>query len=384
MQYKSLNEVDLSNKTVLLRSDLNTPIEDGLVINNERILRSLPTLNFIIDAGARLVIMSHLGRPEENDKFQEEFSLLPVVNEIENLLNKKIMFYNLGEFEKLDKIPKISVIENTRFCVGEKSNDIDLSKRLAGLGDLIVMDAFATSHRAHASTAGVITFSNDACAGLLLDEELNALSKVKENSKNSVAILGRAKISTKLTLIDSLSKSMDKIILGGGIANTLIAAKGNDVGKSLVEESMLPEAAKLLENPKITVPHLVVVSDNPDKPGRLTSIDSIEKNEAIYDVSPESFADLETVLMNAGTILWNGPLGFFEKENFDKGTIKIAKMICSSKAFSVAGGGDTIAAAQKAGVLGKLDYVSTAGGAFLEFMEGKKLPGVEALIDKVN
>ena len=294
------------------------------------------------------------------------------------------MFYNLGEFEKLDKIPNISVIENTRFCIGEKSNDIDLSKRLAGLGDLIVMDAFATSHRAHASTAGVITFSNDACAGLLLDEELNALSKVKENSKNSVAILGGAKISTKLTLIDSLSKSMDKIILGGGIANTLIAAKGNEVGKSLVEESMLPEAAKLLKNPKIIVPHLVVVSDNPDKPGRLTSIDSIEKNEAIFDVSPESYADLETILMNAGTILWNGPLGFFEKENFDKGTIKIAKMICSSKAFSVAGGGDTIAAAQKAGVLGKLDYVSTAGGAFLEFMEGKKLPGVEALREKVN
>jgi phosphoglycerate kinase len=306
------------------------------------------------------------------------------VNELENLLNKKIMFYNLGEFEKLDKIPKISVIENTRFCIGEKSNDIDLSKRLAGLGDLIVMDAFATSHRAHASTAGVITFSNEACAGLLLDEELNALSKVKENSKNSVAILGGAKISTKLSLIDSLSKSMDKIILGGGIANTLIAAKGNEVGKSLVEESMLPEAEKLLENPKITVPHLVIVSDNPDKPGRLTSIDSIEKNEAIFDISPESFADLEEILMNAGTILWNGPIGFFEKENFDKGTIKIAKMICSSKGFSVAGGGDTIAAAQKAGVLGKLDYVSTAGGAFLEFMEGKKLPGVEALIDKVN
>ena len=384
MQYKSLNEVDLSNKTVLLRSDLNTPIENGLVVNNERILRSLPTLNFIIDAGARLVIMSHLGRPEENDIFQEEFSLLPVVKEMENLINKKIMFYNLGEFEKLDKIPKISVIEYTRFCIGEKSNDIDLSKRLARLGDLIVMDAFATSHRAHGSTTGVITFSKDACAGLLLDEELNALSKVKENSKNSVAILGGAKISTKLTLIDSLSKSMDKIILGGGIANTLIAAKGNEVGKSLVEESMLPEATKLLENPKIIVPHLVIVSDNPDKPGRLTSIDSIEKNEAIFDVSPESYADLEIILMNAGTILWNGPLGFFEKENFDKGTIKIAKMICSSKGFSVAGGGDTIAAAQKAGVLGKLDYVSTAGGAFLEFMEGKKLPGVEALINKVN
>ena len=384
MQYKRLNEVSLSKKTVLLRLDLNTPIENGLVINNERILRSLPTLNFVIDAGANLVIMSHLGRPVENDTFQEEFSLLPVVNELKNLLNKEIMFYNLVEFENLEQIPAISVIENTRFCIGEKSNDVDLSKRFARLGDLIVMDAFATSHRAHASTAGVITFSNDACSGFLLDEELNALSKVKENSKNSVAVLGGAKISTKLTLIDSLSKSMDKIILGGGIANTLLAARGIEVGKSLVEDSMISEAAKLLDNPKIIIPNSVIVSDSPEKPGKLKSVNSIENNESIFDVLPDSYIELEKILMNAGTILWNGPLGFFEKEHFEEGTIKIAKMISSSKGFSVAGGGDTIAAAQKAGVLDKLDYVSTAGGAFLEFMEGGKLPAIEALRDKVN
>ena len=384
MKYKRLSEVNLSNKTVLLRLDLNTPIENGLVINNERILRSLPTLNFVIDAGANLVIMSHLGRPEENDIFQEQFSLLPVVNELENLLNRKIMFYNLVEFENLEQIPAISVIENTRFCIGEKSNDVDLSKRLARLGDLIVMDAFATSHRAHASTAGVITFSNEACAGFLLDEELNALSRVKEDSKNSVAVLGGAKISTKLTLIDSLSKSMDQIILGGGIANTLLAAKGIEVGKSLVEDSMLSEAAELLDNPKIIIPNSVIVSDSPDKPGKLKSVNAIESNESIFDVLPDSYTNLGKVLMNAGTILWNGPLGFFEKENFKKGTIKIAEMISSSKGFSVAGGGDTIAAAQKAGVLDKLDYVSTAGGAFLEFMEGRKLPVIEALRDKVN
>ena len=384
MQYKRLNEVSLSKKTVLLRLDLNTPIENGLVINNERILRSLPTLNFVIDAGANLVIMSHLGRPVENDTFQEEFSLLPVVNELKNLLNKEIMFYNLDEFENLEQIPAISVIENTRFCIGEKSNDVDLSKRFARLGDLIVMDAFATSHRAHASTAGVITFSNDACSGFLLDEELNALSKVKENSKNSVAVLGGAKISTKLTLIDSLSKSMDKIILGGGIANTLLAARGIEVGKSLVEDSMISEAAKLLDNPKIIIPNSVIVSDSPEKPGKFKSVNSIDNNESIFDVLPNSYIELEKILMNAGTILWNGPLGFFEKENFEEGTIKIAKMISSSKGFSVAGGGDTIAAAQKAGVLDKLDYVSTAGGAFLEFMEGGKLPAIEALRDKVN
>ena len=384
MSYKRLNEINLSNKSVLLRLDLNTPIENGLVTNNERIIRSLPTLNYIIEAGARIIIMSHLGRPEENNKFQKEFSLMPVVKELENLLNQKITLYSLDEFEALDQSPDLSVIENTRFCVGEKTNDVNLSKRMAKLADIFVMDAFATSHRAHSSTTGVITFSGDACAGLLLDEELNALSKVKEDSKNSVAILGGAKISTKLSLINSLSKSMDKVILGGGIANTLIAAKGYDVGKSLVEETMLSEATELLENPKIIIPNSVLVSDSPDKPGRITSIDAIAENEAIFDVAPESLTSLEPILMNAGTILWNGPIGFFEKENFDKGTIKIAKMITASKGFSVAGGGDTISAAEKAGVLDSLDYVSTAGGAFLEFMEGKKLPALEALIDKVN
>ena len=384
MSYKRLNEINLSNKSVLLRLDLNTPIENGLVTNNERIIRSLPTLNYIIEAGARLIIMSHLGRPEESNKFQKEFSLMPVVKELENLLNQKITLYSLDEFEALDQGPDLSVIENTRFCVGEKMNDVNLSKRMAKLADIFVMDAFATSHRAHSSTTGVITFSTEACAGLLLDEELNALSKVKEDSKNSVAILGGAKISTKLSLINSLSKSMDKVILGGGIANTLIAAKGYDVGKSLVEETMLSEAEELLENPKIIIPNSVLVSDSPDKPGRITSIDAIAENEAIFDVAPESLTSLEPILMNAGTILWNGPIGFFEKENFDKGTIKIAKMITASKGFSVAGGGDTISAAEKAGVLDKLDYVSTAGGAFLEFMEGRKLPAIEALKEKVN
>ena len=384
MSYKRLNEINLSNKSVLLRLDLNTPIENGLVTNNERIIRSLPTLNYIIEAGARLIIISHLGRPEENNKFQKEFSLMPVVKELENLLNQKIKLYSLDEFEALDQGHDLSVIENTRFCIGEKTNDVNLSKRMAKLADIFVMDAFATSHRAHSSTTGVITFSSDACAGLLLDEELNALSKVKEDSKNSVAILGGAKISTKLSLINSLSESMDKVILGGGIANTLIAAKGYDVGKSLVEETMLSEATELLENPKIIIPNSVLVSDSPDKPGRITSIDAIAENEAIFDIAPESLTALESILMNAGTILWNGPIGFFEKENFDKGTIKIAKMITASKGFSVAGGGDTISAAEKAGVLDKLDYVSTAGGAFLEFMEGRKLPAIEALKEKVN
>ena len=384
MRYKKLNDVNLSDKSVLLRLDLNTPIENGRVTNLERIVRSLPTVKLILEAGARLVIMSHLGRPEENNTFQKEFSLAPVVKEMERLLNIQIPLYSLSEIEGLDQKDNISVIENTRFNVGEKSNDPELSERLANLADLFVMDAFATSHRAHASTTGVITFSDQACAGLLLDEELTALSKVKEDSKNSIAILGGAKISTKLSLIDSLSKTVDKVILGGGIANTCLAAKGFNVGKSLVEDSMLEEAKELIGHPKITIPESVIVSESPDKPGRVTNANSINENESIFDIAPKSLFALESIINNAGTILWNGPLGFFEKDNFAMGTITVAKMIISSKGFSVAGGGDTISAAEKAGVLDSLDYVSTAGGAFLEFMEGRKLPAIEALIDKAD
>ena len=384
MRYKKLNEISLSDKSVLLRLDLNTPIEAGEVTNQERIIRSLPTVNFILESGASLIIMSHLGRPEENNMFQEEFSLAPVVKEMEGLLNMQIPLYSLSEIEGLDQVDHISIIENTRFNIGEKNNDIELSKRLAALADVFVMDAFATSHRAHASTTGVITFSEDACAGFLLDEELTALSKVKENAKSSIAVLGGAKISTKLSLIDSLSKTVDKVILGGGIANTCLAAKGYEVGKSLIEDSMLEEAKELVANPKIIIPESVVVSISADEPGRITSANSIQENEAIFDIAPACFVDLEPIIMNAGTILWNGPLGFFEKENFFAGTAMMAEMIISSKGFSVAGGGDTISAAEKAGVLDSLDYVSTAGGAFLEFMEGKKLPALEALIDKVN
>ena len=384
MRYKKLNDIELDGKSVLLRLDLNTPIDNGLVANNERIIRSLPTLNYIIDAGARMLIMSHLGRPEENDTYQKEYSLAPVVSELEKLLAKKIPLNSLAELEAFEQTPKIAVIENTRFNVGEKTNDPQLSQRLANLADVFVMDAFATSHRAHASTEGVIKFSDEACAGLLLEEELNALNKVKDNSKSSIAILGGAKISTKLSLIDSLANTMDKIILGGGIANTCIAAMGYEVGKSLVEESMLPEAQNLLLNPKIIIPKEVMVSEDPNKPGRVTSVNSISKNEAIFDIAPSSLIDMEPVIKNAGTILWNGPIGYFEKENYDKGTIDLAKMIISSKGFSVAGGGDTISAADKAGVLGELGYVSTAGGAFLEFMEGKKLPAIEALENKLK
>ena len=382
MRYKKLKDISLSNKSVLLRLDLNAPIQNGVVTNNERLLRSLPTINYLLEKGASLKIMSHLGRPEENDLFQEAFSLKPVVVELEKLLDRSIPLYSLNEIESMDDFSDLVMIENTRFNIGEKNNDPNLSKRFSDLADLFVMDAFATSHRAHASTTGVISFSDVACAGFLLDEELSALLKVKEDKNKSIAILGGAKISTKLGLIDSLSQSMDAVVLGGGIANTCLAAKGFNIGKSLVEPSMLKEAEQLLKNPKVIIPDIVVVSQSPDQPGREVAADKIGENEAIFDISPHYVLQLESIINEAGTILWNGPIGFFEKENFDKGTIQLAKMIVASKAYSVAGGGDTISAAEKAGVLDKLDYVSTAGGAFLEFIEGRKLPALEALMQK--
>lgn len=382
MRYKKLKDISLSNKSALLRLDLNAPIQNGVVTNNERLLRSLPTINYLLEKGASLKIMSHLGRPEENDLFQEAFSLKPVVVELERLLDRSIPLYSLNEIESMGNFSDLVMIENTRFNIGEKNNDPNLSKRFSDLADLFVMDAFATSHRAHASTTGVISFSDVACAGFLLDEELSALLKVKEDKNKSIAILGGAKISTKLGLIDSLSQSMDAVVLGGGIANTCLAAKGFNIGKSLVEPSMLKEAEQLLKNPKVIIPEIVVVSQSPDQPGREVAADKVGENEAIFDISPRYVLQLESIINEAGTILWNGPIGFFEKENFDKGTIQLAKMIVASKAYSVAGGGDTISAAEKAGVLDKLDYVSTAGGAFLEFIEGRKLPAIEALMQK--
>ena len=383
MTYKRLKEMDLGGKSVLLRLDLNAPIQDGIVTNKERLLRSLPTLDYILESGASLIIMSHLGRPEEDNQFQKEFSLKPVVKELENLLSCSIPLYSLDEIEaKKNKIQSIIALENTRFYIGEKTNNSDLSRRFSNLADIFVMDAFATSHRAHASTTGVITFSQDACAGLLLDEELNALTKVKQNGNNSIAILGGSKISTKLGLIDSLSESMDKVILGGGIANTCIAAQGYNIGKSLIEESMLKEAEQLSKNPKIIIPQTVIVSSSPDIPGRETSIDKISDEESIFDISPEALLQIADIITQAKTILWNGPIGFFEKDNFDKGTMKLADMIAVSSGYTVAGGGDTISAANKAGVLDKIDYVSTAGGAFLEFIEGRTLPAIKALKEK--
>ena len=384
MKFLGLNDFQFKDQRVLLRLDLNAPIKDGAVTNDERLVRSLPTINHILNNEGKLIVISHLGRPKENGDFQPEFSLSPVVKRLEQLLNRSI---NL--ITDINNIPSIEtgemiILENVRFLEGEKSNDPELSKKLANIADIFVMDAFATSHRAHSSTTGVIEFSEKACAGFLLEEEINALSKLTlKNKGGSLAVLGGAKISTKLGLINSLCDKMDTVILGGGIANTCLLAQGFSVGNSLVEESMLKEALELSKKSNVIIPRVVVTAKMKEHEGSVKYIDQVEEDESIFDIAPESFKEHQDIFDAAKTILWNGPMGLFEESAFSEGTVQMAKMIVSSKGFSVAGGGDTISAASKAGVLDKLDYVSTAGGAFLEFIEGRKLPSLEALQSKL-
>ena len=380
MKFLGLNDFQFKDQHVLLRLDLNAPIKDGAVTNDERLVRSLPTINHILNNEGKLIVISHLGRPIENGELQTDFSLSPVVKRLEQLLNRSI---NL--ITDINNIPSIEtgemiILENVRFLEGEKSNDPELSKKLANIADIFVMDAFATSHRAHSSTTGVIEFSEKACAGFLLEEEINALSKLTlKNKGGSLAVLGGAKISTKLDLINSLCDKMDTVILGGGIANTCLLSQGFPVGDSLVEESMLKEALELSKKSNVIIPRIIVTAKNQQKEVSIKHVDHVEEDESIFDIAPESFKEHQDIFDAAKTILWNGPMGLFEESAFSEGTVQMAKMIVSSKGFSVAGGGDTISAASKAGVLEKLDYVSTAGGAFLEFIEGRKLPSLEAL-----
>ena len=384
MKFLGLNDFQFKDQHVLLRLDLNAPIKDGEVTNDERLVRSLPTINHILNDEGKLIVISHLGRPKENGELQPDFSLSPVVKRLEQLLNRSI---NL--ITDVNNIPSIEtgemiILENVRFLEGEKSNDPELSKKLANIADIFVMDAFATSHRAHSSTTGVIEFSEKACAGFLLEEEINALSKLTlKNKGGSLAVLGGAKISTKLDLINSLCDKMDTVILGGGIANTCLLAQGFSVGDSLVEESMLKEALELSKKSNVIIPRIVVTAKNQQKEGSVKHVDRVEEDESIFDIAPESFKEHQDIFDAAKIILWNGPMGLFEEGAFSEGTVQMARMIVSSKGFSVAGGGDTISAASKAGVLDKIDYVSTAGGAFLEFIEGRKLPSLEALQSKL-
>ena len=377
---KTLLDLNLSGKKVLLRLDLNTPIQDFKVSDDERILRSMPTIRHILDNDGKLTILSHLGRPEENGVIQVKFSLDPVAQKLEELLGQEVnLIESIEDWSEPDP-GNLNMLENVRFLRGEKNNDPSLSRRLAEMCDVFVMDAFATSHRRHASTTGVISFANEACAGLLLKEELESLNNLNQNeNRPSVAVLGGAKISTKLELINSLSEKMDYVILGGGIANTCLAAQGFEVGLSLFEKDMLKQALELASKEGVLLPTKVVVAGSPEEEGRVVDIDSIKSSDSIFDIAPESFNSIKSILSDAKVILWNGPVGLFEKQQFMHGTSCVAKMIVNSEAYSVGGGGDTIAAAKEIGVLNEIDYMTTAGGAFLEFIEGRTLPAIEAL-----
>ena len=382
-----MTDLDLAGKRVLIREDLNVPIKDGKVSSDKRIRASLPTIEHCVKAGAKVMLMSHLGRPTEGEP-ADEFSLQPVAEHLSGLLGQEVKLVK----DYLDKAPEladgeVALLENVRFNVGEKKNDEALSKQYAALCDVYVMDAFGTAHRAQASTHGAGQFAPVACAGPLLAGELEALGKALDNpARPMVAIVGGSKVSTKLTVLESLSKIVDQLIVGGGIANTFIAAAGYNVGKSLYEADLVETAKKLTEaaeanNGSIPVPTDVVCGKefSEDAEATLKKVDEVADDDMIFDIGPESAEALAEVLKSAGTIVWNGPVGVFEFDQFGEGTRRISMAIAESDAFSIAGGGDTLAAVDKYNIADKVSYISTGGGAFLEFLEGKKLPAVEML-----
>lgn len=390
MSVIKMTDLDLAGKRVLIREDLNVPVKDGKVTSDARIRASLPTIKLAMDAGAKVMLMTHLGRPVEGE-FADEFSLAPVAQYLSEMLGKDVALVS----DYLDKAPEMAdgdvvLLENVRFNVGEKKNDETLSKQYADLCDIYVMDAFGTAHRAQASTHGAGQFAPVACAGPLLAGELEALGKALDNpARPLVALVGGSKVSTKLTVLESLSKVVDQLIVGGGIANTFIAAQGHNVGKSLYEADLIDTCKALTANAKarggnIPVPTDVVCGKefSPDAVATTKQVSDISDDDMVFDIGPDSAAELAEVIKNAGTILWNGPVGVFEFDQFGEGTKAISMAIAESSAFSVAGGGDTLAAVDKYQIADKVSYISTGGGAFLEFLEGKQLPAVTMLEER--
>ena len=381
-----MQDLDLSGKKVLIRQDLNVPIKNGEVTSDKRIRASLPTIKKALEQGAKVMLMSHLGRPTEG-AYADEFSLKPVATCLSQLLETPVRLQrNWLEGVELEA-GEVVLCENVRFNVGEKANDDTLAKKMAELCDVYVMDAFGTAHRAHASTHGVAKYSKVACAGPLLSGELDALGKALDNPKRPlVAIVGGSKVSTKLTVLESLLKVVDQLVVGGGIANTFIAAEGHNVGKSLYEADLVDTAKKLKilaedKGSRIPIPTDVMCGKefSEHTPAETKTVNEISADDMVFDIGPKSALELADIMMEAGTIVWNGPVGVFEFDQFGSGTRELAVAIANSSAFSVAGGGDTLAAVDKYGVEQKISYISTGGGAFLEFLEGKKLPAVEIL-----
>ena len=369
-----MSEVDLRGKRVFIRSDLNVPLENGRISDDTRIRASIPAIRHALEQGAAVMVTSHLGRPTEGE-LRPEDSLAPVAERLGALLKTKVPLIR-DWVDGVDVKPgKVVVLENCRVNKGEKKDDETLARKIAALCDVYVNDAFGTAHRAEATTHGVARFAKVACAGPLMEAELDALEKALANPKRPfVAIVGGSKVSTKLSVLGELAKKVDSLIVGGGIANTFLLAAGKPIGRSLAEPDLAGEAKRIMKKTKVPLPSDVVVENGKTKP-----VEAVTKDEAILDIGPETAKAFAASLKEAGTIVWNGPVGVFEKEPFAKGTQALARAVASSDAFSIAGGGDTLAAIHKFKVDRKIDYISTAGGAFLEYLEGKKLPAVAAL-----
>ncbi len=389
MTVTDLRSLDLNGKRVLIREDLNVPVKDGRVASDARIRAAMPTIEYVLDAGGKLMVMSHLGRPKEGTPLQDqpEASMQPVALHFEEVLGKKVRlvdnYLDGVEFGNEDFI----LFENVRVNEGEKKNDEKLARRLAALCDVFVMDAFGTAHRAQASTEGVARYAPTACAGHLLARELRALEQAVANPERPVvAIVGGSKVSTKLEVLDALSEKVDTLIVGGGIANTFLKAEGFEIGQSLSEPDLVENAKALLKKVNVPMPTDVVTATGLDDPEGATikTVGEIQSTDMILDIGPDTRKLFGEIIRQAGTIIWNGPVGVFEIEAFAAGTESLAKDIGANRGFSIAGGGDTLAAIEQFGVTDDISYISTGGGAFLEFVEGKDLPAVKVLQERVS
>ena len=392
MSFIKLTDLDLKGKRVLIRSDLNVPVKEGKVTSDARITASMPTFQHCMKAGAKVMVMSHLGRPEEG-VYSEADSLRPVAADLSAKLGTTVRLIQ----DYMAQTPEVAegelaLLDNVRFNKGEGKDNEDLARKYAALCDVFVMDAFGTAHRAQASTHGVGKFAPVACAGLLLAEELDALNQALANpARPMVAIVGGSKVSTKLTVLESLSQKVDQLVVGGGIANTFLKASGNNVGKSLCEADLVPTAQSLIEKMSargasipIAVDVVVGKQFDANEPAVLKNADAVSDDDMIFDIGPKSAQALVDIIMKAGTVVWNGPVGVFEFDQFGAGTKRIAEAIAATSAFTLAGGGDTIAAIQKYDIYDKVSYIPTAGGAFLEFLEGKTLPAVAMLEERAK
>lgn len=388
MPIKKMQDLDLTGKTVVIREDLNVPMKDGQVSNDKRIRASLPTITTALEKGAGVVLLSHLGRPTEG-QYEEQFSLKPVAARLSELLGKPVALAATQEEAKAAP-GTVTLLENVRFLKGEKKNDPALAAQLAALGDVYVMDAFGAAHRAHASTEGAVRVARVACAGPLLQAELDAFAKVLNNpARPLAAIIGGSKVSTKLALLENLLEKVDVLIVGGGIANTFLAAAGYMVGKSLYEEDLVTDAKRIMEqaknlNRELPLPVDVVTAEElaPGQAATTRAVGDVPADQMILDVGRDTIAQYKKLLSKVATVVWNGPVGAFETDPFGEGTKELAHFLADSKAFVVVGGGDSVAAVEKYGLSEKMGYISTGGGASLELLEGKVLPSVAALEDR--